>query len=63
MGEVRLLGRKGGFRRICGEKCGFSWKNADFKGLWGKLEVFIEKWGFRGILVIKLGKSREEPGI
>ena len=25
--------------------------------------VFIEKWGFRGFLVKKSGKSREGPGV
>ena len=28
-----------------------------------KNEVLVEKWGFRGILVKKSGKSRKEPGI
>ena len=35
------------------EKWGFPWEN----------EIFIEKWGFRGFLCKKSGKSREEPGI
>ena len=42
-----------GFFWVCGGKLGFLWKN------WG----FLEKWGFRGFLVNKSGKSREEPGI
>ena len=38
-------------------------------GFCGKIEVLVEnggffgKWGFRGFLVKKLGKIREEPGI
>ena len=46
---------------------GVKGKNEGFNGKIGVLVenagVFIEKWGFRGILVKKLGKSREEPGI
>ena len=41
-----------------------------FGGVWleigvfgGKMRIFIEKWGFRGVLVKKSGKSRKAPGI
>ena len=56
-----------------------SWRNRVFGDCWlkvrfsgdvcPKIEVlvknrgFFEKWGFRGILVKKSGKSRKEPGI
>ena len=33
------------------------------QGFWWKNGGFIEKWGFRGVLVKKSGKSRKEPGI
>ena len=54
----------------------FAVENRDFggkmeilRGVWSKIEGlvgnggFFEKWGFRGFLVKKSGKSREEPGI
>ena len=54
MGMVETVLRGGGF----------------FGGVWleigvfgGKMRIFIEKWGFRGVLVKKSGKSRKEPGI
>ena len=44
---------KSRFLEVYGRKLGVLWKNGGF----------FEKWGFRGFLVKKLGKSREEPGI
>ena len=44
---------KMGVSRVYGRKLRFWWKNGGF----------IEKWGFRGFLVKKSGKSRKEPGI
>ena len=57
----------------------FSWKIEIFRGVWSKIDGFgvlwlkrevlveksrfFEKWGFRGFLVNKSGKSRKEPGI
>ena len=38
---------------VYGGKSRFWWKNGGFFG----------KWGFRGFLVKKSGKSRKEPGI
>ena len=32
-------------------------------GFRGKMGVLVEKWGFHGFLIKKLGKIREEPGI
>ena len=48
---------------------GFSGKMGVLMGLWSKIGILVEnggffgKWGFRGFLVNKSGKSREEPGI
>ena len=42
-----------GFRGFMDGNWGFWWKNGGF----------FEKWGFRGFLVKKSGKSRKEPGI
>ena len=45
---------KGGVSGVLVEKGGRGWwKNGGF----------FEKWGFRGFLVKKSGKSRKEPGI
>ena len=48
-----LVGKGGGFLGGYVKKGGFG----------GKMGVLVEKWSFRGILVKKFGKSREEPGI
>ena len=60
MGVFRGLGLKigglvgkWGFTGGYGRKLRFQWKN----------DGFFEKWGFRGFLVKKSGKIREEPGI
>ena len=45
------MGRVG--QEVYGQKLGFSWKNRGF----------IEKRGFHGFLVNRLGKSGKEPGI
>ena len=47
------FGGKRGVSGVYGRKLRFWWKNGGF----------IEKWGFRGFLVKKSGKSRKEPGI
>ena len=51
------MGEKGGCYK---ENRGGMVKN---RGVWGRKGFFIEKGGFRGFLVNKSGKSREEPGI
>ena len=63
-------GKGKGFSGFMVENWGFSGKMR-FLGMyeqkswffWWKNRGFIEKWGFRGFLINKSGKSREEPGI
>ena len=58
--------RGGGFIEKSGvfvEKGGDLWGREVCRDLWWKNGGFSGKWGFRGFLVKKSGKSREEPGI
>ena len=44
--KSRGFGEKGGVFVGLRQKSGFSWKNEIFRGLWFKIKVSVEKWGF-----------------